>query len=383
MMGRKKKRRRRGARPIDPMAWSPLDRLLGLAVLGLASLLLLLGASVPDASELPPPGGGFGAVTLGLIAVFGSLLAFGGGLKKRDGQWSAFGHVVAATFIVGAGLIVLAVGYRTLPAGILAVATPVVLFGLAQRSPALIAASAWLVGWVLVPGAAAFGRLPSELLGSPEPSLFGVLPALPAAAAAFALSGRALIHFREREGALRRLAAIDELTITANRRFFFEHCQREVARAVRYGRPVSVLMVDVQGLRIINESLGHAAGDGMLKSVALALRAALRTHDLVGRYGDTLFALLLPETDREGAGVVAERCLARVRGLTADEDLHGKLRLDVSVGVATFPTSGVSNLDQLITSADLAVAAAIEAGRNVVHTARSRKSSVPDEPPPA
>jgi diguanylate cyclase (GGDEF)-like protein len=382
-MARKNKRRRRNARPIDPMAWSALDRLLGMAIIGLVSLLLLLGASVLEPSGLPSPGGGFGAAALALMAFFGSLLAVGGGLKKKDAHWLPFGYAVASAFVVCAGLVALAVGFRTLPAGIVAVAAPIVLFGLAQRAPALLAGGAWLVGWVLVPGAAVAELLPSELLGSREPSLAGVLPSLPIAVGALALSGRALIHFREREGHLRRLAALDELTVTANRRFFFEQCQREVARAVRYGRPVSVLMVDVQGLRAINENLGHAAGDGMLKSVALALRASLRTHDLVGRYGDTVFALLLPETDKEGADVVAQRCLARVRALTPEEDVRGTHGLNVSVGVATFPTSGVSNLDQLLASADLALATAIDAGRNVVHTATARRSSIPGAPPPA
>jgi diguanylate cyclase (GGDEF)-like protein len=381
-MAPKKKRRRRGARPIDPMAWTALDRLLGLSILGLASLLLLLGASIFAPRGLPSPGGNFGAATLGLIAALGSLVAFGGSLKRRDAHWLAFGYAAAPAFVASAGVVVLAVGFRTLPAGMIAVAAPIVLFGLAQRGPALVAAGAWLVGWVLVPGAAVAALLPDELLGSRAPSLAGVLPSLPIALGALSLSGRALIHFREREGQLRRLAALDELTVTANRRFFFEQCQREVARAVRYGRPVSVLMVDVQGLRAINEGLGHAAGDGMLKSVALALRASLRTHDLVGRYGDTVFALLLPETDKDGADVVAQRCLARVSSLTAEEDVRGTHRLKVSVGVATFPTSGVSNLDQLLASADLALASAIDAGRDVVRTATSRRSSTPGAPPP-
>ncbi|MBC7172984.1 MAG: GGDEF domain-containing protein [Polyangiaceae bacterium] len=181
-----------------------------------------------------------------------------------------------------------------------------------------------------------------------------LVPVLPIAIAAVGLAGRALLDFREREGQLRRLAAIDELTRTANRRFFFEQVDREVARAVRYGRPLSVVVFELEGMRAINERFGYTAGDRALREAALTLRAALRTHDLVGRYGDTAFALLLPETDREGAAVVVHRCLDRLRALALPEDPHREATLDARVGAATFPKDGISNADQLVRAADAA-----------------------------
>ncbi len=348
MSSRSKRRRRRGS--FDPLARSPLDRLVALCVVGLASVLLLLGLRALELGGLGLPARWVGTLGAAIVLLFAGLLLAAPQLKRKERHWPAFGHA-AALGTVAAGLLVTAAsGWDGFGAGILCVATPTALFGLAQRTPALLSAGVWLVGWLVFLGAGALGGP----LDRPDTGLADALPALPVGAAGLALAGRALLHFREREGHLRRLAAIDELTSTANRRFFFEQCQREVARAVRYGRPLSVIVVELEGIRAINERFGHAAGDRMLKEASIVLRSALRTHDLVGRYGGTVFALLLPETDREGADVVVGRCVARVRELVVEEDPTKQARVKANVGAATFPTSGVSNVDQLLAAAELA-----------------------------
>jgi diguanylate cyclase (GGDEF)-like protein len=348
MIFRSNRRRRR--RSFDPLALSPLDRLIVLAAVGLASNLAVLGIRAFELGGLGLPAPIVGTVGGALVAILAALLLTAPQLRRKERYWPGFGMAAGlATSAVGA-LAATSSGFGGLAAGVLLVATPIALFGFVQRVPALVSVSAWFLLWLVALTGRALGLAPPI----PEAGLVDLVPAVPIGAAGLVVAGRALIHFREREGQLRRLAALDELTSTANRRFFFEQCQREVARAVRYGRPLSVIMVELEGIRTINERFGHATGDRLLKEVALVLRAALRTHDLVGRYGGTVFALLLPETDREGADVVVGRCLARVRAIEVAEDRTKETRLGASIGAATFPTSGVSNVDQLLAAADLA-----------------------------
>ncbi len=321
-----------------------------LSAVGLAVVLLLLGVRAFERGGLALPAPVVGPVGGAIVALFSALLFAGPQLRRKERHWPAFGAATAAGTVAAAALAGTAAGWDGLGTGILLVGTPTALFGFAQRRPALVASSAFGALAVVAIGA----RATDLAVASAVPGLGDALPALPIGAAGLAVAGRALVHFREREGQLRRLAALDELTATANRRFFIEQSQREVARAVRYGRPLSIVMVELEGLRVINERFGHAAGDKMLKEVAIVLRAALRTHDLVGRYGGTVFALLLPETDREGADVVVGRCRTRVQALSVPEDVAKETRLRASIGVATFPTSGVSNADQLLAAADLA-----------------------------
>lgn len=109
---------------------------------------------------------------------------------------------------------------------------------------------------------------------------------------------------------LRRLATTDELTRLANRRYFLERWYHECDRAARYRRPLSCLMIDVRGLKGINDTLGHRMGDLLLQAAAGALTASLRRSDLIARLGGDEFAVALPETDRAAAVVVAEKLRA-------------------------------------------------------------------------
>jgi diguanylate cyclase (GGDEF)-like protein len=127
----------------------------------------------------------------------------------------------------------------------------------------------------------------------------------------------------------KRLAATDPLTRVANRRGLDEALRRELSRAQRAGKPLSLLLLDVDGLKAINDTLGHPAGDRALRAVARCARQALRRGDLVARIGGDEFAVLLPETDEEGARAIAQR----IRGKLANAGAHGSA-VRLSVGVA-------------------------------------------------
>lgn len=178
-----------------------------------------------------------------------------------------------------------------------------------------------------------------------------------------------LRSFRDREEKLTELAERDPLTGLLNRRRFDEDCRREWQRARRTGKPLALIMVDVDSFKAYNDRHGHPAGDACLKKVAEILAAACRRPgDILARYGGEEFICLLPETDIAGAEAVAER----MRGAVEAAQLpHGASSVSawitLSIGVAVQrPTEGEQILDLLL-SADRGLYLAKSKGRNRVY----------------
>ena len=162
---------------------------------------------------------------------------------------------------------------------------------------------------------------------------------------------------RRLEGAFERIREIairDELTGTYNRRFLLEGLARELARAGRSGGGFSVCIIDVDHFKAVNDTLGHAGGDEVLKRVAEIAGRGLRGIDVFGRFGGEEFLLLLPDTDRAGASVVAERIRAAVAAET---------RVTVTIGVAQYAGDGAA---AVLARADQALYRGKAAGRNTV-----------------
>lgn len=146
---------------------------------------------------------------------------------------------------------------------------------------------------------------------------------------------------------LRRMAGTDELTSLPNRRVFREALEREVARLGRGGQPFAVIMLDLDGLKRINDTMGHQAGDQAIRQAGEALTEALRATDLPARLGGDEMVVLLPETDRAGA----ERAANRIRRAIERRHVDG-VGLKVSVGVAVADRLGASG-EELIGLADM------------------------------
>ena len=160
------------------------------------------------------------------------------------------------------------------------------------------------------------------------------------------------------------LSETDELTGMFNTRGFAIAANRLFAQAARYARPASVLMIDSDNLKAVNDGYGHDAGNRLLRQTANAIQAELRFTDVSARYGGDEFIVLLPETPSKGALDVAERIRKAISG-TALDIAGTQVATSVSIGVACFPEDG-RTLDALATRSDRALYQAKEQGRNCV-----------------
>jgi diguanylate cyclase (GGDEF)-like protein/PAS domain S-box-containing protein len=166
------------------------------------------------------------------------------------------------------------------------------------------------------------------------------------------------------EQALGTLANTDGLTGVANRRYFSEVTTQELARATRYGMATSLLMLDLDHFKRINDCFGHAGGDEVLRDFVKVIQECLRGNDVVGRWGGEEFLVLLPQTGAEGAQVLARRVLELVRARQLG--WNGRtIRYAVSIGVACSEREGLI-LEQLLKVADDAVYQAKAGGRDQV-----------------
>jgi diguanylate cyclase (GGDEF)-like protein len=164
-----------------------------------------------------------------------------------------------------------------------------------------------------------------------------------------------------------RLSTVDVLTGAYSRRALTELSERALAEARRYRRPLSVLMIDADHFKQVNDTYGHSAGDAVLVEIMARLKATLRTEDFVGRIGGEEFLVVLPATPEEEAVRVASRIRERIAGATL---VYGReeIPFTVSIGVAE-RDPGEANIDLLIKRADDAMYAAKRSGRNRVFAA--------------
>lgn len=187
---------------------------------------------------------------------------------------------------------------------------------------------------------------------------------------------------RSAESAHRELATqarVDHLTGVANRRRFDEQLAAEYRRAQRVGMPLSLVLIDIDHFKSLNDSAGHQAGDTCLAEVARTLAGHVRRpSDFVARYGGEEFALLLPGSSAEGALARAETLRAAVAGMTLKHAHAAVIEMTVSAGVATVhPGPDVGGTSALLAAADRALYEAKRRGRNRVCAAERAASAAP------
>lgn len=168
--------------------------------------------------------------------------------------------------------------------------------------------------------------------------------------------------------ALRRLATRDQLTGVLNRREFERILEEEQERALRFGHPLALVMVDIDHFKSINDTHGHPTGDVVLREVARRLAAQLRSVDRIARYGGEEFGLILMQTDLDGAMEVAARICTSIAREPAMAGETLALDVTVSAGAAVLPDHA-STAAALVAAADKALYAAKAAGRNCAKAA--------------
>jgi diguanylate cyclase (GGDEF)-like protein len=198
--------------------------------------------------------------------------------------------------------------------------------------------------------------------------------------------GEAIDQFTEREGQLfsivarsasmalenaelhkrtEELTIIDELTETFNYRYFVQKLQEEKRRALRYTVPLSLIMVDLDWFKKLNDSYGHEVGNIVLKDISGIIKKCIRDVDLFARYGGEEFAVILPQTGVGEAHRIGERIRDQIEKAVIDAGSAGKLRVTVSVGISSFPENGKSQ-EELVSAADQALYRAKGEGKNLV-----------------
>jgi diguanylate cyclase (GGDEF)-like protein len=161
------------------------------------------------------------------------------------------------------------------------------------------------------------------------------------------------------------MATIDSLTGLFNRRYFFQFAQKEFERSSRYQFPVTILMIDIDLFKRVNDNYGHLIGDQVLSRIGPGFRTILRSSDLIGRYGGEEFVVLMPETNLENGMAIAERLRIAITDHPFATD-KGDISLTISIGVASKENQSEETLEAVLENADQALLLAKQNGRNKV-----------------
>ena len=305
------------------------------------------------------------AILLGIVAAIALRLI-------RLGNTSLAGHILANSFLVFSLIILFFTPKVLIPAALLFI--PIALAGMmiGGKSPLFYSVPASLAlvtryflhgSGSILPGFELEGSIGGLFLGSQILLHQGLATMFIITSAHVESTIDQLLH---KTAQLSHLANTDPLSGLANRRFFVEQLEREFARAKRYRRPLTLLYLDLDDFKSINDRFGHVVGDDVIRNLALSMSAVLRSTDLLARIGGDEFAVLLPETTIKGGVGVTNKLK---RSLTALSSRANSVipSLSFSAGLAQSRVEDES-IDDLLTRADRAQYLAKKAGKGQVRT---------------
>ncbi len=370
----------------NPLDWCFIDRSIALGVISMA-VGLLFSATIVAGLYLQNEGNtfqllnesvarGFVVYCLAhaLLNLAFTLVAF----KKREDQsdWPLFSYEIAFAYVV----LVLSLGYATgtyFSDGIV-----LLLFGFALCLPLLdldILSKAYVFAWCgfiilliidfanLLPFAPMFE---GSAMDGDRP-VFGwhltrVVLSFSIFFILFFVTLPTTRRWRDREDLYRQMSSTDGLTRLTNRRSFIDRSNAEFSKLKRMPGSIACIMIDLDYFKQINDNHGHQAGDAVLVKVAEILADNARDYDEVGRYGGEEFAVLLPNTNKENARMIAERIRSNIEEVVIDVGAGKKLNVTASLGVAAYPSEGIEDINGLLKKADEALYKAKDLSRNVV-----------------
>lgn len=166
---------------------------------------------------------------------------------------------------------------------------------------------------------------------------------------------------------LKKIAEHDPLTGLYNRFYLYDHGKKEISKSLRFGDPISLLMLDIDYFKNVNDQYGHLNGDEILFQIATLINRNTRTYDMAVRFGGEEFVILLPSTTLEQAVLVAEKIRKNIEKHNFYTKENQEIKLTISIGVASI-SPHITHLENLIYEADLALYHAKENGRNQVST---------------
>ncbi|MDF2447351.1 MAG: hypothetical protein K0S46_2587 [Moraxellaceae bacterium] len=364
-------------------SWHVMDRVvLGLVMMGAMyagfTAWALLARLRPDSAQIIDPVLAVEEFRLLLLALagVGVLLLVALQLRRRGSESRLFQHIAQQYYgltLVGFGTLV---GMLTLPGGVVLAASPLVGFIFFEISIVCWSLLTSTLALFALAYASALGWLPYAPLIAEGVSRYQPLTpfwmasyyafALPVMAMAIRLADRTLGSWRQRGEMLLQLSLTDMLTGAHNRGSILRQLDKELARARRQGTPLTVVLLDLDHFKRINDTWGHPTGDRVLQAAAGVLQASVRQCDAVGRYGGEEFLLLLPDTGHDGAAILLERCRQRLAELQVMADTGAPVPVTASFGYATTTDAPEAGAEALVQRADEALYRAKAAGRNCV-----------------
>lgn len=297
-------------------------------------------------------------------------------LRQRNPESNLFQHLAAQVYAVSMCIVGYRIGIMSMVVGVVITGAPFACYIFFNRQTVYAATASSVLLICGFAYAGAVGVLPYAPVlvpevGGGEQSSVWVLSMLlvfvaPQLIWFYAMGMYVVYRWRLREREVQLLSVRDPLTGVANRRHIMDELEREVTRSTRDGLSLSVIMVDLDHFKRINDQYGHHAGDQVLRTAASILADAVRQTDTLGRFGGEEFLILLPNTDLSAAREVAERCREQLRAVTIV--VAGKhLTISGSFGVGNYanwdaPVPG----DRIVQWADEALYQAKNSGRNRV-----------------
>ena len=300
--------------------------------------------------------------------------AIGWAMRKRHPDAAWFQYLTTMYYALTMTYLSYTVGTMTFMTGVVMLGAPVAGFILLERTPVLLAFLTALSASVALSVLSMLGKVPYAPLvippTTPEAQLFWAVStyflSLIPIVVLILMADRALYSWRQREAHIHEISRTDALTGIHNRRSILELLEKELARTRRHGPPLSVVILDLDHFKQINDTHGHPTGDRVLQQAAHLIQKSIRQCDAVGRFGGEEFLLLLPDTTLEGAHALAERCRARLAAEYIADDNGIPFTISGSFGLACNQQCLDLPSGNLIKAADDALYRAKHGGRNRV-----------------